>query len=959
MSEVSSLFTIGGIKRRVMEKKNGALKVTKLNTSLASKIKTKIISNSSLFKSSLKRNNKALAIALSTEKEYSRRLKNEKLLLQKELDGLNLQNILLRQKLSSLVLSKSKQWDLIFDSLLRKIKLIENIQLFLLINETAYVSKMYRRQFYFSLQFPECPQNLISFRDMPGQEQTTQGLQECYLIVVGCNNRIFKTFQSFPLPPLLSNRRKHILFFFNAQNKTLKEIQAFMNNNILTAIEISTFSECIPKPLTMDDSQCNSVNESKLSDHQVRPTEQYLITPHIVESDGGKKGNLFVCDMDEPFKQISVLSKEVAADQINIEILDPKQMPKTSEINKVETEFVTNTFSEEKKSHMKQISNSTFLDYVSSTDECERQSKGDNSPFPIHGYITERKKQMCISSIHPTLNNLETKKDRNCILHFCKARVCTNNDIGNQRGVSHIELTSQPNNKPIHVNKEDLISQKSEETIYDTDMELTASELGEIVIIKSRDKKFNKVKADKISGNLRKVKFASTEKQIKNKYSSKPKKSNEKVPKTIQTKKKSPKEELFEKTTSWEVKLKNTNEQDVGEDNKDSNKNYKQLHLLDLNCQPQTTNLETEKGEQIISETVEGLVRQNPGENLEVSTMRNTLLEGSNIESLLPMASHIMGIQENLAVNENYPVTSKINKSNYCEMENMQNLRRNLKGFGSKECRYDCQTKQGQRTNIKRCSSEEDTCKYNIAAKESTHALNVSKLDQINEDISQNDKRRIFAKASRKTNIIYPGSLKQKKMYVKEKLHNEKLCDENILHEASKDRERIFSVQRVTSCSIKDAEISIETLNEKEGSTSKPSRKTYFVGRHDQNKKENIPVLHNSERYYQEENDCVSTEKAGITYEESCNRKPVQNSGNKPLQELTNIGINSYPKSKKDTEEHSVPPVGRRGATVCYKEPSIKSKLRRGEDFTKDTFLNSPVFKVKNKQSFKSKSRLI
>ncbi|XP_025028388.1 shugoshin 2 [Python bivittatus] len=963
MSEVSSLFTIGGIKRRVMKKKNGALKVTKLNTSFASKIKTKIISNSSLFKSSLKRNNKALAMALSTEKENSRRLKNEKLLLQKELDGLNLQNILLRQKLSSLVLSKK----------------------------------------------------------------------------------------------------------YMEMNKTLKEIQAFMNNNILTAIEISTFSECIPKSLTMDDAQCNSVYESKLSDHQcipksltmddaqcnsvyesklsdhqvrpteqylitphivesdggkkvnllvcdmdepfkeisvlskevaadqinieildpkqmpkpneinkvetefvtntfsegILPTEQYLITPHIVESDGGKKVNLLVCDMDEPFKEISVLSKEVAADQINIEILDPKQMPKPNEINKVETEFVTNTFSEEKKSHMEQISNSTFLDYVSSTDECERQSKGDNSPFPIHGYITERKKQMCISSIHPTLNNLETKKDRNCILHFCKARVCTNNDIGNQRdpnGVSHIELTSQPNNKPIHVNKEDLISQKSEETIYDTDMELTASELGEIVIIKSRDKKFNKVKADKISGNLRKVKFASTEKQIKNKYSSKPKKSNENVPKTIQTKKKSPpKEELFEKTTSWEVKLKNTNEQDVGEDNKDSNKNYKHLHLLDLKCQPQTTNiLETEKGEQIISETVEGLVRQNPGDNLEVSTMRNTLLEGSNIESLLPMASHIMGIQENLTVNESYPVTSKINKSNYCEMENMQYLRRNLKGFGSKECRYDCQTKQGQRTNIKsRCSSEEDTCKYNIAAKESTHALNVSKLDQINEDISQNDKRRIFAKASRKTNIIYPGSLKQKKMYVKEKLHNEKLCDENIPHKASKDRERIFSVQRVTSCSIKDAEISIETLNEKEGSTSKPSRKTYFVGTHDQNKKENIPLLHNSKRYYQEENDCVSTEKAGITYEESCKRKPVQNSGNKPLQELTNIGINSYPKSKKDTEEHSVPPVRCRGATVCYKEPSIKSKLRRGEDFTKDTFFNSPVFKVKNKQSFKSKSRLI
>ncbi|XP_063160357.1 shugoshin 2 [Candoia aspera] len=850
MPEVSSLFTTGGIKRHVMEKKNGALKVTKLNTSLASKFKTKIISNSSLFKSSLKCNNKALAMALSKEKENSRRLKNEKLLLQKELDGLNLQNVLLRQKLSYL-------------------------------------------------------------------------------------------------------------------NKTLKEIQAFMNNNILTAIEISTFSECIPKPVTMDDAQCsNSGHESNLSNHQVRPTEQNLITPHIVETDGGKKRNFFVCDTDDPFKQISVLSKEIAADQINIQILDPKQMPKPSEINKVEKEFATNTFPEEKQSHMEQISNSTFLDYASSTDEYERQSKGHNSPFPIHGYITERKKQMCVSSIHPVLNNFDTKKDRNCILHFYTAKVYTNNDIGNQRApnVSHIELTSQPNNKPIHINKEDLIkSQKSEETIYDTEMELTASELGEIVIIKSRDKKVNKVKADKISGSLRKVKFASTEKQIKNKFSSKPKKSNENIPKPIQTIKPKKqlllKEELFEKTTALEVKLKNNNEQDVGEDNKDSNKNCKHLRLVDLKCQLQTTNiLETEKEEKIISET-EGLVRQNPGENLEVSTEHNTLLEGSNVESLLPTASHIMGVQETLAVNESYPVTSKISKANYCEIENMQYLRRNLKGCRSKEYRYDCQTKQGQRTSIKnRCSSKEGTSKYSIIEK---GALNVSKLDQINEDILQSDKRRIFAKASRKTNIIYPGSLNQKKMYMKQKLHNEKLYDENIPHKPSEDRGRIFSVQRVNSCSIKDAEISIETLHEKEGSTSKPSRKTYFVCTHDQNKRETIPILNNSERYYQEENDCVSTEKADITYEESCNREPVQDSGNKPLQELTNIGINSHPKSKKDTEEHFVPPIRRRRATVCYKEPSIKSKLRRGEDVTKDIFHNSPVFKVKNKQSFKSKSRLI
>lgn len=486
---------------------------------------------------------------------------------------------------------------------------------------------------------------------------------------------------------------------------------------------------------------------------------------------------------------------------------------------------------------------------------------------------------MCISSIHPLVNNFGTKKDSNCTLHFCTASIC-NIDIGNQRdpnGVSHIKLTSQPSSKFVHMNKEDLIkSQKSEETIYDTDMELTASELGEIVIIKSRDKKFNKFKADKISENLRKVTFASTKKHIKKNIAMNQKKSNENVPKPIQTiksKKKLPlKVELFEKTTSWEVERENANEQEVVKDNKGSSKNYKHLHLIDINCQLQTTNiLQSEKEEKTISENVEGVIKQNPGENLETSTMPHLLLQDSNIGNLLSVASPIMD-KQNLTTNESYPDTSKINKSNYYEMENMQHLR-NLERFGSKECRYDCQTKHCQRTHVKSgCSSKEVTCKYNITAEGSTDALHVSK-------ISQNDNRRIFAKASRKTYIIYPGSLNERKMYVKQKLHNEKLYDENVPHKPSEEEGRIFSVQRVTSCSLKDAEISIEAINEKEGSTSKPSRKTYFVCTRDQNKKENIPVINKSERYYQEENDCVFTKKADITYEESCTRKPVQDSG--------------------------------------------------------------------------------
>lgn len=64
------------------------------------------LDNSSMFKVSLKQNNKALAVALSVEKENSRKLKNEKIFLQKEIEKLQLHNILLRQKLTSLVCCK-------------------------------------------------------------------------------------------------------------------------------------------------------------------------------------------------------------------------------------------------------------------------------------------------------------------------------------------------------------------------------------------------------------------------------------------------------------------------------------------------------------------------------------------------------------------------------------------------------------------------------------------------------------------------------------------------------------------------------------------------------------------------------------------------------------------------------------------------------------------------------------
>ncbi|KAK2494736.1 hypothetical protein MC885_010674 [Smutsia gigantea] len=405
--ETGSLFTSGN-KRHVKDKRIS--KTSKLNVSLASKIKTKIINNSSIFKISLKHNNRALAQALSKEKENSRRITTEKMLLQKEVEKLNFENTFLRLKLNNL-------------------------------------------------------------------------------------------------------------------NKKLIEIEALMNNNLITAIEMSTLSEFHQSPFLLPTSKKKRV--SKQCKLMRLPFARVPLTSNDDDDDEDKEkmqrdNNIM---SKTSLDSSSLVSKrQPLSAQYNSESFFPKENNQNvfGLDDSEHISSVTDTLPKESHSHS-HSDKSSKCSLKSEMKSAQLISHKEENPFPSN--ITERKKRLSSwesnnpSADSPCLTDLGQQWISSTELHWNNEIKDPTNEanIPVQRSIQCLPDSCESASDPTAEFKNQGQSNEAfqlQKTVYDADMDLTATEVSTIVTVSTNIKnKSNARPNDCGIKPFRKVKDASSDRK--------------------------------------------------------------------------------------------------------------------------------------------------------------------------------------------------------------------------------------------------------------------------------------------------------------------------------------------------------------------------------------------------------------------------------------------------------------
>ncbi|KAL2080423.1 hypothetical protein ACEWY4_024216 [Coilia grayii] len=107
----------------------------------------------------------------------------------------------------------------------------------------------------------------------------------------------------------------------------------------------------------------------------------------------------------------------------------------------------------------------------------------------------------------------------------------------------------------------------------------------------------------------------------------------------------------------------------------------------------------------------------------------------------------------------------------------------------------------------------------------------------------------------------------------------------------------------------------------------------------------------------------LKREKPSVKYRRYAGGMVVRSAIGVGLSDMTNLSPatrRAIPSVQTQSASHNSPAIRRRRCTVVvnYKEPTINSKLRRGDKFTDTQFLRSPIFKQKSRRSVQRMSHL-